>query len=1083
MRKQIIVAIGLVLLLSACLIPRREQAVQMIPAAGIISGMDFINDSNVYLASTSEMGSSGWATTKFIPKTFTGNMDMAYGFPNLDARPGPAQLRSPHNVTINHSYTCPTDYFEYTTDYFWCYRNVTDYINGSGIENGSHLEVIYEHSFEWGNLPTRTAYWTTQEERQWKDISGIWTPINYNYDGKNLWYFAKNLPVVAGVEYEMRFWLDVEFTGFESNAGKYDIAMKPSAKTIQQAIADGQFYLLDPFWSGGSWGGAKNIPITQSNSSEFHCISPGNDSEINESGYEPALRIIQNNVTELSHHNQTNDVTGAYELCFQLNESVGTHWVTLYFDNVGATYTDYTGFSPRTYPVDYRRHLVGGMAIFDAMDSYEDGAITGDYGWAGGYAYAIDDVAESGVSMDGTYSHQGGVSSSLAMKFKAGTSDTIYMAYFIRTTTESPTDDWFSNHGNNPGAQRGAIIAGGWPTTDEWGYYSGGYSSTGVSVGNSVFDKHTLTFHNSASQYDVCINDMGCAYGKTLLDCTFTNVTGFVTTNPSVFNIDLVIVSQNPFNVSHTRPVYGTWGALDTGAPAGVVPDSILLEWNESTYYTNQNPLANITVNTSETSATCQYEVYNLTTLKFNGNTSVSNMTETLLFTLGSGNTTRWELWNVTVKCNNTIGFSDYASIEINISSFPPNITSVTLPTLPDKDLNLNVTFLVDDIDSTVETCYGIVNWSKNGVPVHTYDELTTCTCGASCKSALGVPASATTFGDDWSVNVTPYDGTEYGTQGNDTVEVIIWANTDETLTAGTYNCTGDASGCIIINASNIQLNCSDVVIVGGGALLETRGIFQYGFNNVTINDCTITLHKHGIYLLGNDSKINNVTSDSNSYGITIPTDSLNNTVTYFKSQSSTYQGIYISGGINNTFINATISSSAQRDVYLESIGNKFIDSSFSSIIDVYVVGTQGGTNYFLNTSYEVITFKNVGVTNSITRMWYLDVHVNDTDKNDLQHATVNISDKDGNLITNSPFSSDASGNIVRQNVTAYWQNSTYTHNYNNYTFYTNLSGYITDIQSINLTTNKQITVTLSIEKELLDAVEVLLMKYLNKRQ
>jgi len=36
--------------------------------------------------------------------------------------------------------------------------------------------------------------------------------------------------------------------------------------------------------------------------------------------------------------------------------------------------------------------------------------------------------------------------------------------------------------------------------------------------------------------------------------------------------------------------------------------------------------------------------------------------------TIPSADTSVGEVWNVTVKCNNTIGFSNYESIEINIS-------------------------------------------------------------------------------------------------------------------------------------------------------------------------------------------------------------------------------------------------------------------------------------------------------------------------------------------------------------------------------------------------------------------------------
>lgn len=63
-----------------------------------------------------------------------------------------------YNKTVNNpyevelSYTCNTDYFNYTTNpnYAWCY----EYLSGN---NSYH--TIFQHSFTRGNIPTKTVWW------------------------------------------------------------------------------------------------------------------------------------------------------------------------------------------------------------------------------------------------------------------------------------------------------------------------------------------------------------------------------------------------------------------------------------------------------------------------------------------------------------------------------------------------------------------------------------------------------------------------------------------------------------------------------------------------------------------------------------------------------------------------------------------------------------------------------------------------------------------------------------------------------------------------------------------------------------
>jgi len=321
-------------------------------------------------------------------------------------------------------------------------------------------------------------------------------------------------------------------------------------------------------WFNPSWLKSKSQCVTTYTNDEFVFWLWENDTDFWGNGYEASLRQLSNNITEIPYANGTDDASGLWGIWSQANGSAGEHCYTFYYDNGVADYPDYSATTPFTYAVDYRGATTGGIALFDIWDSFEDNQADGDYGWGAGYAYALGNVTNNTVYVDGAFSQQGETTRSLATKFKAGTTDTIYMAYFTYTDMTSPVDDWWTYHGSNPVAQSGAMEDMGYLTADEWGYYSGGWSSTGKAVSDSAWDKHFITVDNSASTWDLCVNDVCSWSGLSLYDTTFTNVTGFVTTSStSAVNLDLIIVSKNSFNVSATRPVYGHRG-VEESAPS-----------------------------------------------------------------------------------------------------------------------------------------------------------------------------------------------------------------------------------------------------------------------------------------------------------------------------------------------------------------------------------------------------------------------------------------------------------------------------------------------------------------------------------
>ena len=76
----------------------------------------------------------------------------------------------------------------------------------------------------------------------------------------NTWYYIKNIPLEAGKTYQVRAWIDVPVS-IEGISGKYWWAIKPSSETISQAIANGHFFAIDP-WYSASWSHRKQWTVT-----------------------------------------------------------------------------------------------------------------------------------------------------------------------------------------------------------------------------------------------------------------------------------------------------------------------------------------------------------------------------------------------------------------------------------------------------------------------------------------------------------------------------------------------------------------------------------------------------------------------------------------------------------------------------------------------------------------------------------------------------------------------------------------------------------------------------------------------------
>lgn len=206
-----------------------------------------------------------WAMTK----NFMGDCDMAIGFDGRVAWPTKVLLEDWHyeNSTSNQSKTF------YNVTNFSTTTDEPDYGNPYNIkkykfDHKIHIEYdnITNESI-WQDIIGTVAYFDSQENdgtnytitwhtkhsrlEQYRDISDriLSNPVNYEFDGKNLWFITKNIPMTANEMRKIVIEMDGKMEWGPGNTYKYDIIWWPSHQTIAEAIAAGNLYVLDPLWN------------------------------------------------------------------------------------------------------------------------------------------------------------------------------------------------------------------------------------------------------------------------------------------------------------------------------------------------------------------------------------------------------------------------------------------------------------------------------------------------------------------------------------------------------------------------------------------------------------------------------------------------------------------------------------------------------------------------------------------------------------------------------------------------------------------------------------------------------------------
>ena len=181
-----------------------------------------------------------------------------------------------------------------------------------------------------------------------------------------------------------------------------------------------------------------------------------------------------------------------------------------------------------------------------------------------------------------------------------------------------------------------------------------------------------------------------------------------------------------------------------------------------------------------------------------------------------------------------------------------------------------------------------------------------------------------------------------------------LYINSDTILCPGIDNIPDSgAEGVIIINASNIVLDCNGATLKGDDSGF---GIFNPGFENVTIKNGNVLNYETGIHLFESDNSIisNNTISHSSNQGISIEgsqyCDVCDNRVSF-----SGDRGIVFGGGGNNTAYNNTVHNNSAYGAIeaIYSDNNKICNNI--AYFNQWGIATNHGSNNLIrdNTIYE----------------------------------------------------------------------------------------------------------------------------------
>ncbi len=188
------------------------------------------------------------------------------------------------------------------------------------------------------------------------------------------------------------------------------------------------------------------------------------------------------------------------------------------------------------------------------------------------------------------------------------------------------------------------------------------------------------------------------------------------------------------------------------------------------------------------------------------------------------------------------------------------------------------------------------------------------------------------------------------------------------------------SASCLIINASNLTINCNNKNITGTKAD-NSRGIHLNATKNVTVKNCNVYNFTSGIYLeKSNTSSIYNNTFSLNSNGLDISYNSADNIFTLNNVSYSTLFDLHMDSGANNKFFDITMGPVSttvglckySEGLHLFGVPNPSANPAGKKNVSSYINITKTDGEYIeLNMSYSDSIVSNNNIDESTLKMYH----------------------------------------------------------------------------------------------------------------
>jgi len=770
----------------------------------------YVNDSNVYLrAEPHTITDSGWVEFTLVSKVFTGDINVVWGFNVTEARPRLAELYHPHTVEWNTSHSMTIYNATYYTTAEPCtigneYNSIkrgVDHTLRDWNETGNETiwtpayDVVCFDSFQDLGDNDYEIYWHTEHSRveNWLDVSDRFSTESYEFGGMNKWFYVRDVSIQQDVEYRLRAYVDVPF----QSSGKYWFGLWPATEGIHEAVLNGHFYYLDPWWDS-NWDKRKAINLTcsQGTPNPFQVelnVTYDSDMKVDFSD----LRFVDDDDSTLLDawlRQKSNSSWAQIYVEVPANITASGHTIYMYYNNSGAS-SYWNGTATFLYFEDFESYSPGDCPTGVEAQCYDDAAVQGCSGDRGGQCLRL-------PSSDGTYDRwEDNFTVGGATLYSNGS-----LGMWRYMSAESV------NNGNVILCEDAdSDLCGDLWFVDGWRGGDIMYVNTASSWADTTYDYtsgdwHYLDFPWNNSNWLDEIYD-GTATGADKRNDNNYNVKSFrfqADANPSpAYNAEYDDLFLRYYQDPEPSASYGS----EESAPAGnTAPTVSANATSPATVYTDTDVQFNVTCYDPDTGDTIFS--YGQPLLDSGGgyaydesewNVTVSNNTNTLVYTYGSGNFSRGDKIKFEFWCGDgTANSTKYNSSAITVQNSVPTIIAVDLwPDAPATANDLYVNATAEDADNgdTITVYCNISN--SSGVQ---YAEQSSVVTNNTNTLIFTLGSTNTSSGEVWNATCWASDATANSSYLNDTVTI------QNTVPGIGMNATSPA---VIYNLTDVEFNMS----------------------------------------------------------------------------------------------------------------------------------------------------------------------------------------------------------------------------------------------------------------------------------